>query len=145
VWLALELAGGPRWSVDLETAAKVVGISPKRLRSAKFKCNAKSGRVGGSGPWFTYLPQHSGMLPGSPDALSGPMFSERASGASGEKPDTPNNLHIYPYALQEIYGNTGKRADQCDCGAQLTNPASIRYGKCQECRTIASNDDEPPF
>ena len=32
----------------------------------------------------------------------------------------------------------------CACGAELTSAASIRYGTCYECRTIASNDDEPP-
>jgi hypothetical protein len=49
--------------------------------------------------------------------------------------NTSNTTNTTPYI-----GDAGF----CACGEQLTSPASIRYGACQECRTIAGNDDEPP-
>ena len=83
VWLALQLAGGPRWSVDVQTAAGCDRISDKRLRAAKAKCRVQSAREGGTGPWFMFLPQHSGRLPGLHMSVRCPLFQKGHLGHPG--------------------------------------------------------------
>jgi AAA domain-containing protein len=146
VWLALQLAGGPRWSVDVQTAAGCDRISDKRLRAAKLKCRVQSAREGGTGPWFMFLPQHSGRLPGLQMSRQMSTFSEGTSGTSGtsgQKSDVPVDQPRCSDVPSGIYGTPGEGHQTCACGAQLTKPASIRYGRCYECRTIASNDELP--
>ena len=140
VWLALQLAGGPRWSVDVQTAAGCDRISDKRLRAAKLKCRVQSAREGGTGPWFMFLPQHSGRLPGLQMSRQMSTFSEGTSGTSGtsgQKSDVPVDQPRCSDVPSGIYGTPGEGHQTCACGAQLTKPASIRYGRCYECRTIA--------
>jgi 5S rRNA maturation endonuclease (ribonuclease M5) len=148
VWLTTHLAAGPRWSTDIESLAKADAIGVKRLRAAKFKCKVQSAREGGTGPWYMFLPQHSGKVPGSqmpPTCPSDAPYRERGtSGTCGENqmyPLSSQDVQMYP---KEVYGTPGKGLHLCACGAQLTIPASIRYGACEECRLTASNDDSSP-
>jgi hypothetical protein len=146
-WLALQLAGGPRWSADIKTAAECDKISKRKLDRAKLKLNVEAAREAGNGPWFWLLPQHSGWLPGAQNHAQNPMFSKRDCGDSGENSETHTEQQKHSQSHSEVYIGPEEPADgRCDCGAQLTTPASIRYGECYECRTIASkDDDEPPF
>lgn len=83
-WLAVELGSGPRWSVDVATAAEVDGIKERGFNAAKRKLGVKSSRQSGNGPWFMYLPQHEGLLPGGQIDTRRPGLLQRQSGQSGE-------------------------------------------------------------
>jgi hypothetical protein len=145
-WLVFELADGPRWSTDVQAAAKRDGISDYKLRTAKQKLNVESTREGGTGQWFMRLPQHSGQVPGAQMSNSTPISSRIDISTSGQ-----NHMSISTCkessCRSERYMETPSTSEICDCGAQLISPASIRYGKCQECRLSPSKDDgddEPP-
>jgi hypothetical protein len=144
-WLAAALGAGPRWSTDIQTAAEHDHITRRQLNTAKIKLNVESTREGGTGPWFIRLPQHSGQVPGAQNHAQNPIFQKRDSGDSGEFHNHSSTSQYTTITPERYMETPAKHTDRCDCGAQLTSPASIRYGKCQECRTITSNDDEPPF
>ena len=64
-WLAVFLAGGPRWATDVYTAAEAAGHSKDKMKRAKIKLNVSASRESFSGPWFWVLPQHEGSAQGS--------------------------------------------------------------------------------
>lgn len=140
-WLAAQLGAGPQWSSDIETAAKVAGISPYKLRSAKQKLNVESAREGSHGPWFMRLPQHSGRIPGAQMSVQMPFSHTPTSGHLGTHQKSLSTSKDFR-SRSERCMETRSTSGICDCGAQLTSPASIRYGRCQECRLAHSKDDD---
>jgi hypothetical protein len=142
IWLALELAAGPCWSTDIEAAASSAGISKKRLWTAKTKCKVGSGREGGDGPWYMFLPQHRGLVPGPQIPFFGPIFPGGESGESGESPDSPSTSLDVQIPSESYIRESGKGDLACACGAQLTSPAEVRYGSCLDCRTTPSKQSE---
>jgi AAA domain len=138
-WLDAQLSGGPRWSTDIHAAAERDGITKRQLDAAKQKLNVESTRESGTGPWFMRLPQHSGHVPGAHNHTEPPTSPECDCGDSGENQKYASSSEDAQNHATGYMGTSGD-ADSCDCGAQLTSPASIRYGQCQECRLAASND-----
>jgi hypothetical protein len=67
-------------------------------------------------------------------------------GAPGE----PGAVGAFPQHVHQVHrDNQLHRVETeaplaCACGAELTEPDSIRFGACQECRLDASKDDELP-
>jgi hypothetical protein len=142
-WLAVQLADGPCWSVDLLDTVKQSGITERQFERAKRSLNVKSAREGGNGAWFMFLPQHKGAVPGvgagSRSTPEGRVSRDCTSGTSGK-------IQKYTLSCEDArstpqrYMERPQHADlKCRCGSQLTSPASIRYGSCQECRILAAN------
>jgi 5S rRNA maturation endonuclease (ribonuclease M5) len=59
-WLAAELAAGPRWAADVQTAAEIAGYSTAKLKRAKRTLHVQSARETSTGPWFWKLAHHQG-------------------------------------------------------------------------------------
>ena len=146
-WLAAQLADGPRWSVDIHMTAERDGLNRRDLDAAKAQLHVQSTREAGTGPWFMRLPQHSDRVPGTRCTQDARTFQDCTSGTSGKN-------HMYASSSEDAqmynpgYMDASRKPDFCACGAQLTSPASIRYGACQECRLPVSNDDsndDEPF
>jgi hypothetical protein len=89
-WLAVFLAGGPRWATDVQHDANVLGITEKKLRRAKQRLHVESERETGKGPWYWQLPQHRGHTPASQAPSDAPVPDMWASGAS-EKSHQPSH------------------------------------------------------
>jgi hypothetical protein len=141
-WLVAQLRGGPRWSADVKKAAKDDGVSDFKLRRAKRKLNVQAAREAGTGPWFWRLPQHAGQVPGVQMSMPPPISHTPTSEHLGKNQmlvSTSTNVQM------SVLGNmdTPSTPEICACGEQLTTPASIRYGACQECRLTASKDSQP--
>jgi hypothetical protein len=140
-WLAEQLAGGPRWSVDINQAAERADVSAKRLATAKRKLNVDTDRVAGTGPWFMRLQLHKGLEPGAQNAVRIPVLLDGNSGQSGKNQNPPVTRKDLQMSSSGSTGTPENDPVCGECGAQLTTPASVRYGKCQECRTDTSNRD----
>jgi hypothetical protein len=141
-WLVAQLDGGPRWSAEVKAAAKDAGLTAFKLRTAKQKLNVQAAREAGTGPWFWRLPQHVGQVPGVQMSVSPPISHTPTSEHLGKNQmlvSTSTNVQM------SVLGNmdTPSTPEICACGEQLTTPASIRYGACQECRLTASKDSQP--
>jgi hypothetical protein len=138
-WLVAQLRAGPRWSVDIATAADCDRISPYKLKTAKRKLNVKPRRDGGTGNWYLRLPQHVGQVPGANLAISPPIPQDRQHRQLG------NNQKSLSSSKESSGRSSGYMESifspkKCGCGKQLTNAVSIRLGACEECRLIASNE-----
>jgi hypothetical protein len=137
-WLAAQLDSGPRWSADVWQAAKDDGVTDYKLKRAKRKLNVKAAREAGTGPWYWRLPQHVDQVPGIQMAIPAPISQTSTSellGKNHKSVSTSTNSQ----KLISGYMESVSTPEICSCGAQLTNPASIRYGACQECRLAALN------
>jgi 5S rRNA maturation endonuclease (ribonuclease M5) len=63
VWLAAELAAGPRWVSDIYTAGELAGYSKDRLKRAKLSLHAESQRDGDANAWYWRMAHHQGSTP----------------------------------------------------------------------------------
>jgi hypothetical protein len=141
-WLVAQLRAGPRWSVDIATAAECDRISPYKLRAAKQKLNVKPGRDGGTGFWYLRLPQHAGQVPGA--NLSNPtLISHNRQLRQLGKDQKPLSTSKESSCRSPGYMESSFSPEKCGCGKELTNPVSIRLRACGECRLVASNDAQP--
>ncbi|GAB4671359.1 AAA family ATPase [Mycobacterium avium] len=61
-WLAKLLSGGPRWAVDVDTAAELDHIKDSQRRAAKRKLRVES-KKHTNGSWYWRLPEHGGRTP----------------------------------------------------------------------------------
>lgn len=129
-WLAAELAAGPRWATDVQTAAEVARHSDAKLRRAKRTLHVKSRRDGTTGPWFWSLPHHQGRPDGAAtltrDAwTSGDLDIDPDDASTSKDVQTMKGESQRPLvSVETIYG------DPCMCGKGL---ARHDTGLCEWC------------
>jgi hypothetical protein len=144
VWLATQLAAGPRWAAEIYTAGEEAGHGKDKIKRAKLRLNTAVVKDGVTSRWFWHLPQHQGSTPSPyvapllPCSLA-PQSENQGSASTSEE---TKRVHAEIRRSLTSGGDQGRAAfdvygDMCQCGRFL---ARHDTGLCEWC-TAATKEE----